>query len=168
MQRELNYNNPDSTAGVVIENGNTVVVFEMIRLFKGDIAVMYNVFFFKDAAVMRPESQYEVTSLRDMMKENPNYKIKLHGHTNGNSSGKIITSGDNKNFFSLSGTKDGFGSAKELSEERAEAIRSFLISEGINAERIMVKAWGGKKPIQDKEGSKAHENIRVEVEILED
>lgn len=168
VQKELNYNLPDSTSGVKIENGNTVVPFELIRLRKGDIAVMYNVYFFKDAAIMRPESRYEVTSLLEMMNENPNYKIKLHGHTNGGAAGKIIRMGETANFFSLNGGKDGFGSAKELSESRAELIRDFLIAEGIDAKRLIVKAWGGKKPIQDKGSNKASENVRVEAEILED
>ena len=34
---------------------------------------MYNVFFFKDAAVMRPESRYEITSLLEMLKENKGF-----------------------------------------------------------------------------------------------
>jgi hypothetical protein len=168
VQKEMNFNLPESTAGVVLENGNAIVPFEMIRLFKGDIAVMYSVLFFNDAAIMRPESRYEVNSLMEMMKENPKYKIKLHGHTNGNGAGKIIRIGDTKNFFSLTGGKEGFGSSKELSESRAEAIRDFLISEGIDANRLSIKAWGGKKALHDKTSSRAQENVRVEVEILED
>ena len=148
------------------DKGNLVVPFELIRLQKGDIAIMYNVFFFKDAALMRPESRYEVNNLLDLLKENPSYKIMLHGHTNGNSSGKIIRMDQTGNFFSLSGTKQGFGSAKQLSEERALLIREFLISSGIGADRMNVKAWGGKKPIHDKRSNRAHENVRVEVEIL--
>ena len=129
---------------------------------------MYKVYFFKDAAIMRPESRYEVTSLKEMMKENPNLKIRLHGHTNGNGSGKIIRMGEQNNFFSLNESKDAFGSAKELSESRAEVIRDFLISEGIEQNRLLIKAWGGKQAIHDKKSNKAHENVRVEVEILED
>lgn len=168
VQRDINYNLPDSSADVAIDHGNIVIPFEMVRLKKGDVAVMYNVFFFKDAAVMRPESRYEVTTLLNMMKENPKLKIRLHGHTNGNSSGKIVRMGEPMNFFSLTGSNEGFGSSKELSESRAEAIRDFLIFEGIDPTRFSVKAWGGKKAIHDKKSSKAHENVRVEVEILED
>ena len=78
-------------------DGNIVVPFELVRLQRGDIAVMYNVYFFKDAGVMRPESRYEVTSLLEMLRENPNYKIKLQGHTNGGAPGKIISMGKEKN-----------------------------------------------------------------------
>ena len=146
--------------------GNLVVPFELVRMQKGDIAIMYNVFFFKDAAVMRPESRYEVNNLLDLLAENPTYKIMIHGHTNGNASGKIIRMDTPGNFYSLAGTRQGFGSAKELSEERAVVIRDFLINSGISAHRMQVKAWGGKKPIHDKHSVRANENVRVEIEIL--
>lgn len=169
VQRDVDYSNPDTEGFVKDENGAHVVPFELVRLQKGDIAVMYNVYFFKDAAIMRPESRYEVTSLVDMLKENLKYKIKLHGHTNGGATGKIISmSRSSENFFSLNDTKDGFGSAKQLSEERADVIRKYLISSGVEPSRIELKAWGGKRPIHDKHSARAQENVRVEVEILED
>jgi outer membrane protein OmpA-like peptidoglycan-associated protein len=167
VQKEINYSAPEGE-GVTVEDGSIKVPFELVRLQKGDIAVMYNVYFFKDAAVMRPESRYEVTSLLEMLQENPNYKIKIHGHTNGRSHGKIISMGETKNFFSLTDTKDGFGSAKRLSEERAKVIHEFLTTNGIDANRTQVKAWGGKRPIQDKHSTRANENVRVEIEIVED
>jgi outer membrane protein OmpA-like peptidoglycan-associated protein len=168
VQRDINYKSPEGE-GISRDDANNVVVpFELTRLQKGDIAIMYHVYFYKDAGVMRPESRYEVNSLLEMLKENPNYKIKLHGHTNGSAPGKIISMGDSKNFFSLNDTKEGFGSAKKLSLERAEVIREYLVNEGIDPKRMQVKAWGGKKPIFEKLSSRAQENVRVEVEILED
>lgn len=167
-QVNFNYNQPETTEGVTIEDGNVVIPFDLVKLKKGDFAIMYNVFFYKDAAIMRPESQYEVKTLLTMLNENPRLKIRLHGHTNGGSAGKILEVGESKNFFSLSGAKEGFGSAKALSEERAGVIRQYLMAEGIDGSRVEVKAWGGKKPIHDKKSNKAHENVRVEVEILED
>jgi outer membrane protein OmpA-like peptidoglycan-associated protein len=167
VQKEINYSNPEGD-GITSKDGSTNVPFELIRLQKGDIAVMYNVYFFKDAAVMRPESRYEINSLLEMLKENPNYKIKIHGHTNGGSHGKIISIGESKNFFSLSDTKEGFGSAKKLSEERAKVIHEYLTTNGIDEKRTQVKAWGGKRPIHDKHSTRANENVRVEIEILED
>ena len=118
---------------------------------------------------MIPESRYEVNSLLQMLKENPKYKIRIHGHTNGGAAGKIISKAkDSDNFFTLTNTVDGFGSAKKLSFERGNIIRDFLVAEGIDAARMQVKAWGGKKPIHDKHHSRAQENVRVEIEILED
>ncbi len=170
VMRDINYNDPESGDGVIRDaNGAVVIPFELTRLKKGDISVMYNVYFFKDAAIMRPESRAEVNSLLEMMKENPKYKIRIHGHTNGNAAGKIISmEKDSQNFFALTDTKEGVGSAKKLSEERANIIREFLISNGIDAKRMEIKAWGGKRPIYDKLSTKAQENVRVEIEILED
>ncbi|MBX2946468.1 MAG: OmpA family protein [Cyclobacteriaceae bacterium] len=167
VQRDINFNNPEGE-GIALANSSVVVPFDLVRLQKGDIAVMYNVYFFKDAAIMRPESRWEVSSLLDMLNENPKYKIKIHGHTNGNAAGKIISKGEKSdNFFSLSDTKEGFGSAKKLSQERAEIIRDFLLANGIDAKRMHVKAWGGKKPVVDKMHTQAQNNVRVEIEILE-
>jgi outer membrane protein OmpA-like peptidoglycan-associated protein len=168
IQRDIDYNNPEGDGISKEENGAVVVPFELMRLQKGDIAVMYNVYFFKDASIMRPESRYEVSSLLDMLNENNKYKIRLHGHTNGNAAGRIISMRkDSKNFFSLTDTKDGFGSAKDLSEQRADAIRRYLVSNGVDQSRIEIKAWGGKRAIHDKNSARAQENVRVEVEILE-
>ena len=169
VQNTINFQDPLAMDGVSQDSSQNIVVpFEFVRLMKGDIAVMYNVYFFKDAAIMRPESNYEINSLVEMLKENPKYKIKIHGHTNGSAYGKIVYMGKSDNFFSLSNTREGFGSAKELSEERAKVIRNFLISTGIEKERMAIKAWGGKKPVQHKNSAKAQENVRVEIEILED
>jgi outer membrane protein OmpA-like peptidoglycan-associated protein len=170
VQREINYNaTPADSAISMDEVGRTVVPFEMVRLKKGDFAILYNVFYFRDAAIIRPESRYEVDALVDMMRENPNCVIRLHGHTNGNHAGKIIywdeTSSD---MFSLDGSRVGYGSAKELSGARAAAIQAYLISQGIDASRCSVVAWGGKKAIHDKLSARAQENIRVEIEIVKD
>ncbi len=167
LQREFIPDGPEADL-YLDDKGNVVVPFELMRLQKGDIAIMYNVFFFKDAAIMRPESRFEVNNLLDLLLENSSYKIRIHGHTNGNAAGKIIRMASPDNFYSLSDTKQGFGSAKQLSEDRAIVIRDFLISSGISADRMDVKAWGGKKPIHPKNSVRANENVRVEIEILSD
>ena len=168
IQRDLNFTNPVGDDITVDEKQTTVIPFELVRLQKGDIAVMYNVFFFKDAAIMRPESRFEVTSLLTMLQENPKYKIRIHGHTNGGAHGRIISLNEgNTDYFALNNTKDGIGSAKELSEQRAEVVKEFLVTNGIEAGRMEVKAWGGKKPIYDKHSPQAQSNVRVEIEILE-
>ncbi len=168
-QRNIYYNEPSGEGIETDANGAVVVPFELIRLKKGDIAVMYHVYFYKDASIMRPESRYEVESLLKMLNENKNYRIRIHGHTNGGASGKIISKPkDGDNFFSLTGSVEGFGTAKKLSEERAEIIRDFLLKEGIDPKRMETKAWAGKRPIYDKLSSRAQENVRVEIEILQD
>lgn len=167
IQHDLNYLDPAGDS-VEMQDSTIVVPFKLVRLQKGDVAVMYDVYFFKDAAIMRPESRFEVGSMLGMMKENVKYKIKIHGHTNGKSHGKIISlTKGSENYFSLTDTKEGFGSAKKLSAERAELLKTYLVNNGIDEKRLVVKAWGGKKPLYDKLSPQAQSNVRVEIEILQ-
>jgi outer membrane protein OmpA-like peptidoglycan-associated protein len=171
VQHELSYPLPlaDTIKEYVDLLGTTFIVyFDLVRYHKGDIGTLFHVYFYNDAAIMLPESKYELTSLKQMMEENPKYRVMLHGHTNGNYHGRIILPGDNTNFFSLDGSKNTVGSAKDLARARAEIIRDYLIANGIDGSRIEVKSWGGKKPLYDRHGANAKKNVRVEVEILDE
>lgn len=169
IQLPINFNEPKIEDAVSMEDGNVVVDLDLVRLKKGDKVVMYNVYFFNHAAIMRPESRFEVNALLDYLKERPTSKIKIHGHANGNDHGKIITMGNSQDFFALSSdNKEGKASATKLSEERARVIQSYLVKEGIDIKRMEIKAWGGKMPIYDEDHSLAHANVRVEVEIMEE
>ncbi len=169
VQLPINFNEAKIEDAVSLENGKVVVTFDLVRLKKGDKVVMYNVYFFNHAAIMRPESRFEINALLDMMKENPTTKIRIHGHANGNDLGKIITLGNSKDFFTLSpDNNEGKGTSTKLSEERARSIQSYLVNEGIDINRMELKAWGGKMPIYDEDHSLAQANVRVEVEILQE
>ena len=160
----------DSTSAFVDIVGDSIILdFELERFKKGDVLIMYNVYFFKDAAVMKPESKYELVSLLDMLQENPKLEVRIHGHTNGNASGKIIHLDEEKNYFSLrADQEEDYGSAKKLSQYRAETIQAWLVDQGISQDRMSVKGWGGKKMIYGKHDTQAHKNVRVEIEIVED
>ena len=173
VQHDFNLNdlNNEKTAPFLSEQDDVLVVdFELKRYTKGDLVTMYNVYFFKDAAIIRPESKYELQQLLELLKENEDYKIKILGHTNGNNSGPIIeiAEGSNQYFSNSSGKREGWGSAKKLSTKRAELIRDYLTFEGINPERIEAKGYGGKRSIYEKFDKLAYKNVRVEIEILED
>lgn len=169
-QFELNYYNPVKDADkedVELLADVLLVNLDLVRYHVGDLVTMYNVYFFKDAALMRPESKFEVNSLLDMLRENDSYKIKIHGHVNGKHPGKIISKAESSSFFALNDrNSEGFGSAKELSLRRAELIRDYLVQNGIDESRMEIKAWGGKRMIHNRHSSKAKENVRVEIEIL--
>jgi outer membrane protein OmpA-like peptidoglycan-associated protein len=156
-------------SSVSVKDGNFVVTIDLMRLKKGDKVVMYNVYFFNHAAILRPESRFEVNALLEFLKEKPTAKIRIHGHTNGNDFGKIITLGTSNDYYALSKDNDqSKGSSSKLSEERARIIQSYLAKEGIDINRMEIKAWGGKSPIYDEDHTLAHANVRVEIEILED
>ena len=161
----------DSTRSTVHYQGDTVIIdFELNRYKPGDYIIMYNVYFYKDAALMKPISKPELNELLEMLQENDKLTVKIHGHTNGNARGKIIEMSDaDTDYFTLRPTNiTGKGSAKKLSLVRAEIIRRFLVENGIAEERMEVKGWGGKRPIVDKFHGDAHSNVRVEIEILSD
>ena len=170
IDRTIILNQPvsDSTSAYVSTQGDSIIVdFELERYRKGEFMVLYRVYFFKDAAVMRSESKFELNSLLDMMMENEKLKIRLHGHTNGKSVGKIIhLKEDSKDFFALNADHvETMGSAKKLSSYRAYTIKEWLAEQGIDRDRVEIKGWGGKKMIYDKFDSQASKNVRVEVEI---
>jgi len=171
-QLEVNYKETerDTLRPYVTLVGNFYMInFGLSQIHKGDISTLYNVYFFNDAAIMLPDSRYQLNSLLEMMKASPTMKILLHGHTNGNGRGKIIYMGPSKDFFKItSDVVNGSGSAKELSEARAETIKEWLIAQGIDISRIEVKGWGGSRMLHDKSSSFARKNIRVDVEVAED
>lgn len=171
-QLDFNFYEPfEDDLNYITNIGDTIVVnFELQRYSKGDFMIMHNVYFFKDTSIMKPESQFELQQLLEMMKSNTNMKIRIHGHTNGNAPGPIkMFDSDSKNYFSLEATlKETTGSAKKLSELRAEIIRQYLLDNGIKASRMETKAWGGKSMIHDKHDAQAKQNVRVEIEFLTD
>src|SRR5258706_2734278 len=62
LKQDLNFNRPQEAEGIVTEQGQTIVPFGLIRLKRGDISAMYNVYFFKESAIMQPQSRNDVTS----------------------------------------------------------------------------------------------------------
>lgn len=165
----VDYADPSVTAGATQdENGIWNIPFKLERLKKGDVSVMYDVSFYKDAVVMLPRSQEELDELVNLMTSNPSYKIKIHGHANGNSKRKIIALGKTKNYFDIKGSKEKNGTSKELSKDRAEAIQSYLVEHGIAKDRTEIMAWGGTNMLVSETGASAKLNDRIEIEILED
>lgn len=56
-------------------------------------------------------------------------------------------------------------SDKELTTLRAEAVKQYLVSQGVEADRIKTKGEGGKLMIYPQNSVYANYNDRVEVEI---
>jgi outer membrane protein OmpA-like peptidoglycan-associated protein len=148
--------------------GINTVKFVLARHKVGEVLTMYNVYFYNNAAIMKPESKFELNSLLSMLKENEKLIIRIHGHTNGNATGKIIKlKEDDNNFFEITTNNiDGFGSAKDLSKERGDVIARWLVEQGIDKKRMEVRGWGGKKMIYKKTDEMAGKNVRVEIELL--
>jgi len=171
VQREINYFSPlaDTAEHYMELVGTTLVLyFDMVRYRKGDVGIMFNVQFYNDAALMLPESKFQLGQLLELMQENPRYRIRLHGHTNGHYHGRILTRSPGQDLFSLEDARSTTGSAKSLSYARAEVVKEYLVENGIDADRIELKGWGGRRPLYDKHGVNARRNVRVEVEIIQE
>ena len=110
----------------------------------GETVRLNNLIFPQGKAVIDPKSFNELDEVAQMMKENTRMVIQLEGHT------------------------DNQGSAKanmELSENRVEAVKKYLVSKGIAKDRVKTKAYGGTQPIANEMEARAM-NRRVEMRIL--
>lgn len=149
-------------------NGQLVIPIDLVRMRTGELSVA-QIFFFKDATVMLPDSKMAATELLEWMRDHPTAKIRIHGHANGNDKGTIISmKKGSMDYFSLDNTEAGKGSAKTLSQKRAETLKNYLVSQGIDYKRVEIKAWGGDKPLYDKLSEQAEANVRVEIEIIDE
>lgn len=165
----IDYANPAATQGATVdENGVWSIPFTLERLNKGDITVMYDVAFYKDAVIMLPRAQQELDELVNMMNSNTNYEIKIHGHCNGKEKRKIMMLGKTRNYFDTNGSEEKTASAKELSKLRAEAIRDYLIEHGIDKKRLDIMEWGAMNMLVKQHSPSARLNDRIEIEILKD
>jgi outer membrane protein OmpA-like peptidoglycan-associated protein len=111
----------------------------------GESIQLKNVFFVQSKAALLPESYPELDRLVRIMKDNKTIEIELGGHTDGRGDPRANV---------------------ELSEERVEAVRQYLISKGISEKRIVGKGYGGARPMvsNDTEANRQL-NRRVEFKI---
>jgi len=118
----------------------------MVPIEVGAIVRLNNIFFETGKAELKSESYTELNRVIAFLKENPNVKIELSGHT------------DNVG-------NDDFN--KSLSQKRADSVLAYLVTNGIDASRLVAKGYGMEKPVADNttEQGKAS-NRRVEFTIL--
>src|SRR5881275_2050207 len=94
-------------------------------------------------ATLKPAGKQMVDEAVKVMKDKPSMKVSVEGHT------------------------DSIGSDAynlKLSERREQAVRDYVVSQGIDAARISVKGWGKTKPIaSNKTEAGRAENRRVEI-----
>ena len=71
----------------------------------------------------------------------------------------------------VQGHSDARGDAKynlNLSDRRAAAVREYLVSKGVAADRLLSKGYGESKPVVDEDNESAwSQNRRVEFIIIE-
>lgn len=170
IHKYIDYSNPSATdnEAFVDAQGVWVIPYNLERVEEGDVSVMYNVSFYKDAAVMRKSSKVDLDELVRMMHSNPYYEITIHAHCNGKNKREIIAPGGGNNYFDASGALKVNGTAKDLTVLRAEAIRSYLEDNGIDPGRTKIFAWGGSDMLVKADSPESNINDRIEIEFTRD
>lgn len=96
-----------------------------------------------DSAKLRPAAAAKLQPVVEFAKKYPDAGMKVHGHT------------------SNTGTH---AHNQKLSERRAEAVKAYLVKQGIDASRITTKGFGETEPIADNKTKEGRaENRRVEI-----
>lgn len=112
----------------------------------GESMVLKNIFFDTDKFDLKDASKIELNKLISFLNKNPKIKFEVSGHT------------------------DNVGTVpynQVLSERRAKSVFSYLLANGINAERMISKGYGDSKPIADnKTESGRAQNRRTEFKIV--
>ncbi len=112
----------------------------------GSAIALNNLFFATGKNTLLPESFAELNRLAELMEANASMKVEIAGHTDN-------VGGDAPNL--------------ELSQDRADAVRFYLLSKGISSIRLRAKGYGKVRPVAPNttEDGKA-QNRRVEFVIL--
>lgn len=107
---------------------------------------LHNLIFARGRAVIDESSYAELNEFVVWLDQRPNINIQLEGHTDfqGNADANL-----------------------QLSQERVDAVKDYLVKKGVKKSRILTKAFGGTQPLSRERTDEARTaNRRVEVRIL--
>jgi OmpA-OmpF porin, OOP family len=101
--------------------------------------VTHGIFFDTGSDKIRPESLPTLKKILAILEENPDLKFSIEGHT------------DNQGKREIN---------QPLSENRANAVKSWLTGKGISEVRLKTKGWGDTKPIDTNDMPEGRANNR--------
>jgi outer membrane protein OmpA-like peptidoglycan-associated protein len=121
--------------------------FNLVPIEAGARITLKNIYFNVSKYNLKPESFPELDRLLGIMRDNPTMRIKLEGHTD------IV--GD-------------FDANVELSRNRVDEVKRYLVSKGIDSDRVETVGYGPARPINKNKTLKERpENRRVELVIVQ-
>jgi outer membrane protein OmpA-like peptidoglycan-associated protein len=134
-----------STAGRVEELERELAEFKAQETERGLVLTLGDVQFAPNQEKLTAEAMRKLYPLVTILKEQPTRNIRIEGHAD--------TSGEKS--YNL-----------DLSQRRADAVRDFLMENGIRAERITARGYGEEKAVASNDTAAGRrENRRVEVII---
>jgi OOP family OmpA-OmpF porin len=130
---------------IEVRSENEPLIFSLMPAGAGSI-LRLDINFKQSKAEILEGSYSELDKLLNMLTEYPQMEIQLEGHTD----------------FRGSSTAN-----MRLSERRVKAVKSYLTSKSVSADRIKTKAFGGTQPLSKENTEEAKlNNRRVEARIL--
>jgi OOP family OmpA-OmpF porin len=133
----------------IINNGEKTFIQKDLYLDPVEVGItvrLDNIFFDFDKTTLKPESYAELNKVLNFLESNPKVEIEIAGHT------------DNKG-------SDDYN--VQLSHGRAQAVVEYLISQGINFDRIVAQGYGESVPVASNDTDKGRAiNRRVEFTVL--
>lgn len=121
---------------------------ELRKLNVGTTSILRNIYFDYNRATFKTKSYTDLNKLEAMLRQNPNIRVEISGHT------------DNYGPWQYN---------RSLSQKRAEAVKDFLTKKGIDPRRIKAAGYGESKPLasNDDEQDGRELNRRVEFKVLQ-
>lgn len=129
-------------------DSNHKVIRDILLTRKGEAILLDHLIFEQGKAVINSKSFPGLDEVVVMMKDNTKLEIQLEGHTDNQGNPKANL---------------------ELSQDRVDNVKKYIVSKGIAKDRVKTKAFGGTKPILNANTPDARNlNRRVEMRILKD
>lgn len=121
-------------------------IFSLQPVAVGENIILKDLRFAQSSTELLPSAYLELEKLTNFLKNNPTIAIELQGHT------------DNQGDFERN---------LELSKQRVETIKAYLVKQGIDPKRIQGRGYGSTRPIANNSREETRQlNRRVEFVIL--
>lgn len=137
----------DNRSVTFIPNETVSVSFTLRdALQEGAVLSFDNIYFASGSATLKPESHGILDSVAILLRDNPNARIRIAGHTDSDGSE---------------------ASNKTLSERRAQSVYQYLVNTGISANRLTTVGYGESIPlVPNSSAANKAKNRRIEFTVL--